>query len=82
MPEQLALFGDKAEARALAARGGVPLVPGGHAVSLEGGQGLLRRSERRGRDDQGDRIGGGGCGGAARERRRGGLSSFETVLKV
>jgi pyruvate carboxylase len=47
-PEQLALFGDKAKARALAARCGVPLAP-------RGAQGLLRRSERRGRDDQGDR---------------------------
>ena len=35
-PEQLALFGDKAQARALAARCDVPLTPGiNHAVSLD-----------------------------------------------
>ncbi|HOB66300.1 carboxyl transferase domain-containing protein [Ottowia sp.] len=35
-PEQLALFGDKAAARELAARCGVPLMPGiSHAVSLD-----------------------------------------------
>jgi hypothetical protein len=38
-----------------------PLAPGGaHAVSLKEAKGLLRRSQRRGRDDQGDRRR--GCG--------------------
>lgn len=41
-PEQLALFGDKAQARALAARCGVPLLPGSAgAVTLDEAQAFL-----------------------------------------
>ena len=64
-PEQPALFGDKA--RALAARCGVPLAPGGaHAASLEeagvffaaqNGPGVMIKA-----------IGGGGCGIQAARR--------------
>ena len=56
-PEQLALFGDKARARALAEQCGVPVMPGtAGAVTLARGAGLLRGARRRrGRDDQGAR---------------------------
>jgi acetyl/propionyl-CoA carboxylase alpha subunit len=40
-PEQLALFGDKARARALAAELGVPLLPGTGAVTLDEAQAFM-----------------------------------------
>ena len=46
-PEQLALFGDKAQARALAQRCGVPLMPGTQAaVSLEEAQAFWQAQQR------------------------------------
>ena len=48
-PEQLALFGDKAQARALALRCDVPLLPGTqHAVTLEQAQAFFREHARAG----------------------------------
>ena len=56
-PEALELFGDKAQAKALAKRCGVPVIEGtGGPTSLERGQGLLRiAGRRRRRHDQGHR---------------------------
>ena len=46
-PAQLALFGDKAQARALAQRCGVPLMPGTeHAVSLEEAQAFWQAQQK------------------------------------
>ncbi|HRY86950.1 MAG TPA: carboxyl transferase domain-containing protein [Rubrivivax sp.] len=48
-PEQLALCGDKAQARALAERCGVPLLPGTqHAVALDEAQAFFRRHAQAG----------------------------------
>ena len=48
-PEQLALFGDKAQARALALRCDVPLLPGTqHAVTLEQAQAFFREHAQAG----------------------------------
>jgi acetyl/propionyl-CoA carboxylase alpha subunit len=60
-PEQLALLGDKAKARALAARCGVPLAPrGAHAVSLE--EARVFFAAQNGAGVMIKAIGGGGCG--------------------
>ena len=48
-PEQLALFGDKAQARALAQRCGVPLMPGTqHAVTLDEARAFFRQHAQAG----------------------------------
>ena len=67
-PGQLALFGDKAEARALAARCGVPLAPGSaRAVSLEEAKAFF--AEGHGRAMMIKAIGGGGGRGIRVVRR-------------
>jgi acetyl/propionyl-CoA carboxylase alpha subunit len=69
-PEQLALFGDKARARALAAQCGVPLAPGSlHAVSLEEARAFFAAQNGRGMMIKA--IGGGGGRGIRAVRRTG-----------
>ena len=60
-PEQLALFGDKARARALAAEHGVPCMPGiDHAVSLDEAQAFFARQAADGAAMIIKAVGGGG----------------------